>query len=550
MKEGKKNGKCKAGSYYCYTDKVCKPIPKGFMVDPKGMLRKENGASISEEGLRDWFGKSKSKDGKKGWVNVVTGGTCASDKPGEGTPKCVSSAKRASMTPAERKSAQRRKKAADPGQQSKSGAAKPTYVSTDPKPKKKMNKEEFVTLPLHIEVPSSLEAFNAGLMFRESLGENCGMLFVFNESGEKSFHMKNTTIPLDIAFINENGVIETIKELEPLNESSITSDANVLYALEVNRGWFEANNVNVGDKILNIDEAKDKKGKGSGTKDACYHKVKSRYSVWPSAYASGALVKCRKVGAANWGNSSKKEGFSPAQLAALESIGAIEINEAGKKCWKGYKKAGTQKLFGKTYNRCVKANEETIETADGKAFAEVTDIVGPSNMSPVVDTNGVWKGTEVQEAVRIPAKTGNIIAVTLVWKGKYYMIRMFFPSASRPSRADVQTEIDKVYPGSKLSTFTVSDYEPGQPFLQVAEGAAWTRKAGKNKEGGLNEKGRKSYERENPGSDLKAPSKKVGNPRRKSFCARMKGMKAKLTSKKTANDPDSRINKSLRAWNC
>ena len=54
----------------------------------------------------------------------------------------------------------------------------------------------------------------------------------------------------------------------------------------------------------------DKKGKGSGKKDACYHKVKSRYSVWPSAYASGALVKCRKKGAANWGNSSKKEEFS------------------------------------------------------------------------------------------------------------------------------------------------------------------------------------------------------------------------------------------------
>ena len=83
-----------------------------------------------------------------------------------------------------------------------------------------------------------------------------------------------------------------------------------------------------------------------------------------------------------------------------------------------------------------------------------------------------------------------------------------------------------------------------------SEGAAWTKKAGKNSEGGLNEKGRKSYERENPGSDLKAPSKKVGNPRRASFCARMRGMKKKLTSKKTASDPDSRINKSLRAWNC
>ena len=54
-------------------------------------------------------------------------------------------------------------------------------------------------------------------------------------------------------------------------------------------------------------EEKDKKGKGSGTKDACYHKVKARYDVWPSAYASGALSKCRKVGAKNWGNSSKKE---------------------------------------------------------------------------------------------------------------------------------------------------------------------------------------------------------------------------------------------------
>ncbi len=87
-------------------------------------------------------------------------------------------------------------------------------------------------------------------------------------------------------------------------------------------------------------------------------------------------------------------------------------------------------------------------------------------------------------------------------------------------------------------------------FSEICEGAAWTKSSGKNKNGGLNEKGRKSYEKENPGSDLKAPSKEVGNSRRSSFCARMKGMKKKLTSKKTASDPDSRINKSLRAWNC
>ena len=89
-----------------------------------------------------------------------------------------------------------------------------------------------------------------------------------------------------------------------------------------------------------------------------------------------------------------------------------------------------------------------------------------------------------------------------------------------------------------------------QHTTTTSEAAAWTKKSGKNPSGGLNEKGRKSYERENPGSDLKRPSKKVGNKRRASFCARMKGMKKKLTSSKTANDPDSRINKSLRAWNC
>ena len=79
--------------------------------------------------------------------------------------------------------------------------------------------------------------------------------------------------------------------------------------------------------------------------------------------------------------------------------------------------------------------------------------------------------------------------------------------------------------------------------------AAWQNKEGKNSKGGLNEKGRKSYESQHPGSDLKAPQPK-GGKRRNSFCSRMCGMKAKLTSSKTANDPNSRINKSLRKWKC
>ena len=275
----------------------------------------------------------------------------------------------------------------------------------------------------------------------------------------------------------------------------------------------------------------------------------------------------------------------PAQIAALEANGFVELDEAGKKCWKGYKKVGTQKLFGKTYNRCVKEgsftidpkahNKEkraakignlarntsnpgekaaaekkakgpklygeniTIEDANGNTFAEVIDVIKPE---PLV--------SNVEEAVRIPSKTGSIISTTLTWRGKILMIKMFFPQTFKPSRSDVQDQIQKVYPGSRLNSYFISDFKPGEQLLHVSEGAAWTKKSGKSESGGLNEKGRKSYERENPGSDLKAPSKKVGNPRRASFCARMKGMKKKLTSKKTANDPDSRINKSLRAWNC
>jgi hypothetical protein len=94
---------------------------------------------------------------------------------------------------------------------------------------------------------------------------------------------------------------------------------------------------------------------------------------------------------------------------------------------------------------------------------------------------------------------------------------------------------------------------------ELDEVAAWQRKEGKNPEGGLNRKGIESYRRENPGSKLSMavttkpsklkPGSKAAN-RRKSFCARMGGMKKRLTSAKTANDPDSRINKALRKWNC
>ena len=101
--------------------------------------------------------------------------------------------------------------------------------------------------------------------------------------------------------------------------------------------------------------------------------------------------------------------------------------------------------------------------------------------------------------------------------------------------------------------------EDAETMMDLIETAAWQRKEGKSQSGGLNKKGVASYRKQHPGSKLKTavttpPSKlKKGSKsakRRKSFCARMKGMKKRLTGAKKSRDPNSRINKSLRKWNC
>ena len=71
------------------------------------------------------------------------------------------------------------------------------------------------------------------------------------------------------------------------------------------------------------------------------------------------------------------------------------------------------------------------------------------------------------EATKLRARIGNVIDCYLSWRGKNYMIKMFFPSIKKPSRREVQDQVSKVYPGSKLWSYQVSDYVPGQPLLQT-----------------------------------------------------------------------------------
>jgi uncharacterized membrane protein (UPF0127 family) len=103
---------------------------------------------------------------------------------------------------------------------------------------------------LIVEIADTQETRSEGLMFRRSMDDNHGMLFIFEYEHQASFWMKNTTIPLSIAFIAADGTIRQIEEMEPESLSSVASRRNILYALEVNQGWFEERGIYEGDKMI------------------------------------------------------------------------------------------------------------------------------------------------------------------------------------------------------------------------------------------------------------------------------------------------------------
>ena len=224
-----------------------------------------------------------------------------------------------------------------------------------------------VDLPLKIEIPQTPGEFKTGLMFRESLDTDSGMLFVFDRVAQQSFHMSHTTIPLDIAFIDEEGCIESIKELTPLRREPVYSNAPVLYALEVNRGWFAENEVKVGDQIIK-DEINE------------------------------------NIDTSNW-----KDDFKPTEY-------------------------------------------------------EFTDIITPE---PLQSPKNHIKWVDLGEATNLPRKTGNILTIYLGWRGKTYSIQMFFPTVKVPSRREVQDQLQKIYPGAKLWSYQVSEYDQGEPLVQA-----------------------------------------------------------------------------------
>lgn len=101
----------------------------------------------------------------------------------------------------------------------------------------------------NLEIADTQELRSKGLMFRKKLPQNSGMIFVFSYDDYRSFYMKNTLIPLDIAFVNSSLEIVNIEQMQPLDETPVYSNEKAMYAIEMNRNFFEKNNIKTGDKI-------------------------------------------------------------------------------------------------------------------------------------------------------------------------------------------------------------------------------------------------------------------------------------------------------------
>lgn len=215
----------------------------------------------------------------------------------------------------------------------------------------------------------------------------------------------------------------------------------------------------------------------------------------------------------------------------------------GDPCWKNYKQVGMKVKNGRSVPNCVPVDEETI-----------------------------------------PTKNGQNLLITVQWRSAVYVMQLFFPQSKIPNRKEIEFECRKIYPGCKLLTYRVAPCQPTMPIIQVQNSrsknyllnngtigessiterliqefktAAWQRKEGQSQTGGLNRSGISSYRKQNPGSKLSSavttdPSKlKKGSTkwkRRKSYCARSAGQ-LKMWPR-AARDPNSRLRKARRKWNC
>jgi hypothetical protein len=322
-------------------------------------------------------------------------------------------------------------------------------------------------------------------------------------------------------------------------------------------------------------------------KDACYHKVKSRYKIFPSAYASGALVKCRKAGADNWGNKSEESASGDSSLhdwfskskSSDGKPGWVQLGGkyAGKPCAKQPGQTTKPKCGSSKMKRELSAKQEKSAFLRKNRKDPNPERSGaPINVATEKKKNmeECWKGYRKDPNDPMKMKNGrqvpNCVPVNEALDIRYSVnhgddvarkhARGYKEAATAYNDAHAKLASQRRTPTREQENEMMGHYERAQHhhrefkkrMAQLAasnknedinEGsAAWQRKEGKNPEGGLNRKGVESYRRENPGSKLQMAVK-----RRKSFCARMGGMPGPMKDEKGR---PTRKALSLRKWNC
>ena len=180
----------------------------------------------------------------------------------------------------------------------------------------------------------------------------------------------------------------------------------------------------------------------AGEKDACYKKVKSRYRVWPSAYASGALVKCRKVGAKNWG--TKKENMDYSDTDDLDNKMGVASHEKHMK-------------YDKRYCAKCKKEEHRHECVYGPKMWDAYSVP--------IDLQDMHTSHLHLEAYTRIQERGTTYSIMSNWRGKIITSQMFFPQFTRPTKGEVVKAIRKIYPGAIVIYFNPSTNDPTKPLL-------------------------------------------------------------------------------------
>jgi len=319
----------------------------------KGLPMKKKVEEANKSGdssLRDWFGKSKSSDGKPGWVQLggkYAGKPCAK-QPGQTTkPKCGSSKMKRNLDKGEEEAAFRRKQKEDPNPDRK---GKAINVRTEDK--------ELNTIAKELDKASKMHASQAERVrkhvkkMKKDIHERGDFWHPDPDKDRKlggpganqraredraaaskpksdpkklrpgesymqyAKRMKTRKEEVEV----QEGIGDmAIKAIEKTKPPYLSKRSELIRKIKSKQldSYLKKRDKKKSERVTNVGVGEDFEYEGelmteeqfdeaAGEKDACYKKVKARYSVWPSAYASGALVKCRKVGAANWGNKSKK----------------------------------------------------------------------------------------------------------------------------------------------------------------------------------------------------------------------------------------------------